>query len=377
MRNLLFLIVVIANALTQTKANELNDTLHTPTDSLKRNFRFELRKPYIGWEVMGPSNLVAFTYQQQFLRLGKYSYLDLQLLCNNLNNYLIENFTYDPDEEINVKNHGTYKLLFYLTERNRIFRWLNLELSAGFYYYQDWTYNLNTSYFRNNDSLHLILKGSLNINLSKNTCLKFNVNRIFLKDKDDFIDVPLLMTNRTSYSLSLLFSFYSFFKKKEENETTYAFKNNQIFLNFTKMQLGYERVLFRYHDLNMSASLATHAIPFKRYGEYSNKKGWHTLSDAMINFNYSLNKKLYSFIGLGTFYNYITYYVLNDQFNMHTYGFRSNIGLACKLNKRMAVKLAYTPYITKDININIENMDYFVFIRQYKLNLILSYSFGK
>jgi len=381
MRNLLFLLVVIANALTQTKAKELNDTLLTPTDSLKRNFRFELSKPYIGWEVMGPSNLVALTYQQQFLRLGKYSFVDLQMLINNRN--IIWEKIAESDPVYYEDNYRTNKFAIYLLQRNTLLKRLSISVGLGYLHYQDFGYVIERSgwdkqtinvYSHSEQNDFVILKGSLSVNFSRNVLLSLNMNHIFDNQK---ALIPYLDLKYNNYSLSLLFSFYSFFKKKEENETPFAFKNNQIFLNFTKMQLGYERVLFRYHDLNMSASLATHAIPFKRYGEYSNKKGWHTLSDAMINFNYSLNKKLYSFIGLGTFYNYITYYVLNDQFNMHTYGFRSNIGLACKLNKRMAVKLAYTPYITKDININIENMDYFVFIRQYKLNLILSYSFGK
>ena len=82
-------------------------------------------------------------------------------------------------------------------------------------------------------------------------------------------------------------------------------------------------------------------------------------------------------MGIGGSYNYITYYVLDDMYHMQTYGLRSNIGVAVKLTNNLSLKLAYTPYIIKDFDINIENMEYFKFFRQYKLNAMISYGFGK
>ncbi|GAB4453645.1 MAG: hypothetical protein Fur0028_09120 [Bacteroidales bacterium] len=377
MRNLFFSILVITNVLTQTNAKELNDSLHTTTDSLKSNFRFEFRKPFIGWEILGPSNLVALTYQQQFLRLGKYSFVDLQMLINN-RNILLETITH-WDPEYRQEHYRTNKFAIYLLQRNTLLsNHLSFSIGLGYLHYQqfgfliergEWDNRITNVYTLEEQNDFVILKGVLSINLSRNILLNFNINHIFDNHK---ALIPYMNLKDNNYSLSLLFSFN---KKNKENETTYAFKNNQLFINLTKLQLGYERVLFRYHDLNMSVSIAAHAIPFKRFGEYSYKRGYETLTDAMVNINYSLNKKMYSFLGTGGFYNYVSYYVLDDKFGMQTYGLRSNIGLAYKLNKRMAVKLAYTPYIIKDMDINIENMLNFAFIRQYKLNAILSYAF--
>jgi hypothetical protein len=72
-------------------------------------------------------------------------------------------------------------------------------------------------------------------------------------------------------------------------------------------------------------------IPFKRFGGYSYKAGWFILLDPMINFDYRLNDRLYSFVGIGGTLNDISYYVLNDKYNKYTYGLRSQIGLGYKL----------------------------------------------
>lgn len=150
--------------------------------------------------------------------------------------------------------------------------------------------------------------------------LSLNINHIFDNQK---ALIPYMDLKDNNYSLTLLFGFN---QKNVENTNPCGFIKNQLFFNLTKMQLGYERFLFNRNDYNVSAGIATTSIPFKRYGEYSDKYGWFTLSDAMVNFNYSLNAKMYSFVVAGMFLNYITYYVLSNQYKMQTYGFGSNMG---------------------------------------------------
>jgi len=380
MKKIFFLMVLLFIACFFTYAGNLTDTTATPSDSIRKKLGFEFEKPFIGWELLGPSNLIALTYQQQFMRLGKKSYIDIQMLINN-RNILLEKYT-EWDPEYDQQNYRTNKFAIYLVQRNSIFKRFGISIGLGYLHFQEWGYDIvregwdnhiSKVYYSSAQNDFVIFKGTLSVNLSRNLLLSLNVNHIFDNHK---ALIPYMDLKDNNYSLTILFGFNKKDPKANE-EKIYGFIKNQLFFNATKLQLGYERFLLNRPDYNVSASIATHAIPFKRYGEYSNKKGYETLTDAMVNFNYSLGAKTYSFMGIGGSYNYITYYVLDDMYHMQTYGLRSNIGVAVKLTNNLSLKLAYTPYIIKNFDINIENMEYFKFFRQYKLNAMISYGFGK
>ena len=361
----IFFILVVS---VRVNALEFNDSIKNRVDSIRDYPRFKFAKPYIGWEVWGPSNYLALTYQQQFMQLSKNSFLDLQILINN-RNILLQKYSYLGTY---VDVHKIHKFAIYLIEQNKISKCLNGGIGLGYLHYQEILLVSRENWTKNKQDDLVILKGIFSVNVCRNFLVNLNVNYIFF-DKHwdlpyDFFIIPI------NFSYSFLFGFN---KKNEENINNVKFENNQLFINLTKLQLGYERFLLNRNDYNVSISFASSFIPYKRYGEFSYKYGWFTLADAMVNFNYLLTKKTYSFVGIGGTFNYITYYVLNDKYDMHTYGLHSQIGLGFKLGKHLGFKLFYTPYITGDFNINIEGMNRFYFIREYKLNLSLFYSFGK
>lgn len=361
--SLFFCIVVIINLSDRLCAKVIDRSINNSMDSIANNFKFELKKPYIGLEFFGPSYVVAISYHQQLFQFRKNSFFDLQMNINNRNILLETIQTRLTEENYIIQHYRTHKFAIFFLGRFSLYKPISLSLGLGYLNFQHFKF-----YDYKVQSDFVILKGSLMINISRNYIISLNAHHIFNR-KEPMIEHPL-----TNFSLSLLVGF----NKKDEKanyEKVYGFKKNQLFLNLTKAQLGYERFLLNRQDYNVSTSIAFHIIPFKRFGEYSYKRGYETLIDGMINFNYSLGAKTYSFAGLGAFLNHVSYYVLGDKFQMQTYGLRSNIGLAFKLNEHLAFKLAYTPYITKVFDVNIENLERFMFFRQYKLNAIVSYSF--
>ena len=335
-------------------------------DSVKGYPRFRLARPYIGWEIWGPSYYLPLTYQQQFMQLNECSFFDLQVLMNNRNILgSIEDLFFYYDAYMR-----THKFALYLIERNRICKPVSLSFGLGYLHYQffkieDATVNYQRDF--------VILKGILSFHVSRNFLIHITVNHI-TDASEDGVDDYMLLSHPTNIGVSLLFGFN---KKNEEKSSDAKFEKNEVFFNFTKLQLGYERFLLQRNDFNVSVSMGGTFIPFKRFEEYSYKAGWFILLDPMMNFDYRLSNKLYSFVGIGGTWNDISYYVLNDKYNKYSYGLRSQIGLGYKLEDHWGIKLFYAPYITKHFDINIENMDRFRFLRDYKLNLSLVYSFGK
>ena len=362
MRHIIVFIVYVFFAVVPVKAEGFGFK-EAGGDSVKGYPRFKLAKPYIGWEIWGPSYYLPLTYQQQFIELNKSSFLDLQVLLNNRNILGdIEDYLWMRDDDyLRIKTH---KFAMLLIERNRICKPVSLSFGLGYLHYQ----NFKNSNYQND---YVIFKGILSFHVSRNFLVNITVNHI--NASEDEVD-NLSLFYPTNVSIGLLFGFN---KKNEEKSSDAKFGKNEVFFNFTKLQLGYERFLLPRNDFNVSVSVGGTFIPFKRFEDYSYKAGWFILLDPMINFDYRLNDRLYSFVGIGGTLNDISYYVLNDKYNKYTYGLRSQIGLGYKLEDHWGIKLFYAPYITKHFNINIEYMDRFRFLRDYKLNVSLVYSFGK
>jgi len=375
MRHIIVFIVYVFFAVVSVKAEGFGFK-EAGGDSAKGYPRFRLAKPYIGWEIWGPSYYLPLTYQQQFIELNKSSFLDLQVLMNNRNILgIIEDLFFYSDSYIR-----THKFALYLLERNRICKPVSLSFGLGYLHYQFFKiedeYHYNLEYEQdvvNHQRDFAILKGILSFHVSRNFLIHITVNHIINASEDD-VDDYMLLSHPTNISVGLLFGFN---KKNEERSSDTKFEKNEVFFNFTKLQLGYERFLLQRNDFNVSVSMGGTFIPFKRFEDYSYKAGWFILLDPMINFDYRLNDRLYSFVEIGGTLNDISYYVLNDKYNKYTYGLRSQIGFGYKLEDHWGIKLFYAPYITKHFDINIEYMDRFRFLRDYKLNLSLVYSFGK
>jgi len=374
MRHKIVFIVYVFFAVVSVKAEGLGFK-KAGGDSVKGYPRFKLAKPYIGWDALGLSKYLALTYQQQFIQLNKFSFLELQILLNNRNILGdIEDYLWMRDEDyLRTKAH---KFAMLLLERNRICKPVSLSFGLGYLHYQLFeVYHADYKEFvKTYQRDYVILKGILSFHVSRNFLINFTVNHINASEDELYKHLPLYFYYPTNVSVGLLFGFN---KKNEEKSSDAKFEKNEVFFNYTKLQLGYERFLLNRKDFNVSVSMGGTFIPFKRFGGYSYKAGWFILLDPMINFDYRLNDRLYSFVGIGGTLNDISYYVLNDKYNKYTYGLRSQIGLGYKLEDHWGIKLFYAPYITKHFDINIEYMDKFRFLRDYKLNVSLAYSFGK
>jgi hypothetical protein len=172
-------------------------------------------------------------------------------------------------------------------------------------------------------------------------------------------------------SLSLLFSFNN---KSEDTLKRVNFSKHELSFSLPKNQVGYEHVILNNRLYNFSVLFASSFIPFKRFGVYSYKLGFYSITDMALLLNYSLGKYVYSFAGIGIYSNLFNFTVLNDRFNQFSYGYRSQVGFSFLLSNHVRLKLYYTPYIYKKVNINIENMDNFAFQRYYKLNVGLAYT---
>jgi hypothetical protein len=140
MRITLTSLIFILNVFTQVNAIEKKDTVKTQIDSISHYPKFIFRKPYIGWEILGPSNLLPLTYQQQFLQLGKKSFLDIQLLINN-RNILFETYT-DWDPVYEQQHYRTHKFALYLMQRNILLKRLSLSIGLGYLHFQDYRYEI-------------------------------------------------------------------------------------------------------------------------------------------------------------------------------------------------------------------------------------------
>ena len=144
------------------------------------------------------------------------------------------------------------------------------------------------------------------------------------------------------------------FRIGNKKSSTYSFRSNEISYNIFKTQLSYERHLFKESPVNISVGTGFTAIPFKRYGKNSYKYGWFYSPSALFSINYSLSDKMFTFVGIRADYYRLNYYIFDEKFQINTYGMRSVIGFGFKLYKNIALKIAYTPYIFKNINPNLE-----------------------
>ena len=369
MKHIMVFIVFAFFAGVQVKAKGV-DFDEVRGDSVRGYPRFRLAKPYIGWEGPGPSKYLALSYQQEIMQLNKFSFLDLQVLMNNSNilGIIDDPLTYDGDNYYT----RTHKFAMFLIERNKIFKSLSVSCGLGYIFYQGFEIWYREKIVKKSLYAFLIFRGTLTYNVSRNFLINLSANYVFTSEdnKIRYLDIwePI------NFSVGLQFGFN---KKKEESNREERFKRNEIFFNFTKLQLGYERFLLDGRDYNVSMSIGGTTIPFRRFGEYSYKVGWFTLVDGMVNFDVRLKRKLYSFVGVGGTLNNVSYYVLNDKYSKITYGLRSQIGLSFKLSDHVGFKLFYAPYIVKYFNVNIERMNSFLFLREYRLNLSMYYSFGK
>ncbi len=372
MKRFVVLAVIFVFSMVASSGRAMGGNL--PADSSRQYFKFQLKKPYIGFEFKAPSSMFMFAYQQEFFTIAKRSFMDLQIELNN-KNLLLHNQMWIYAEEKTLNNNDAYKTSLFLLQRNDLFKWLSISVGIGFQYYQDWYfYNIYENnhynfYSGNSQNNFLIFKSIISLKPTKN--IMFNVNANFY----DFFKAldPYIGSTFNNISYSLLFGFNG----KRTGINTFTFNKRQLFFNFMKQQVGYEHFIYLNNTSALSGSIASTIIPFKRYSYYSDKFGIYTLTDGMINFNYSLSDMAYSFVGAGMFYNYISYYVLSSRFDISTYGVRTNLGIAVSLTPLITLKIAYTPYYWKNINLNVENMDWFKFHRYYKLNLHLAYSFGK
>lgn len=343
-------------------------------DTVRNYPRFEIYKPNIGFDIGGPSCILALHYQQPFAKLSSKNVLALDMLYNN-NNLLLESYyIYDPEQLYNLKNHGTYKFASYLTWQHFFTRWLFTEISTGGIYYQYWIFSFNThwsgKHFKDINEFYPNIRASLGIKPLRNFTVKYTLNKLLKEDYEDLFCMTI-GESKFAGSLSLLFSFN---KKSNDTLKRINFWKHQLSFSLPKNQLCYEYVFLNNRLYNFSALFASSFIPFKRFGVYSYKLGFYSVSDIALLLNYSLGKYVYSFAGMGVYSNLVNYTVLNDRFNQFSYGYRSQVGFSFLLSNHLRLKLYYSPYIYKKVNINIENMDHFAFQRFYKLNIGLAYA---
>jgi len=383
MKKIIILLVFTFNVLAQIDAKEYTDSIHNPADTIKGYPRFELNKPFIGWEIWGPSNILALTYQQQLIKLGSSSFIDFNLIVNNetyishsmeYNQYSLFLNDYRDDDE-----WGVSKTALYLLFRKQLSKRISIELGLGYLHFQDWGFLKVTEgfpihivdiYKHNYINDNALFRASFTLRAAKSILFKFNLHNIIQYEKD-FIPFTIVGVGKINASLSLLYGF----NNVSSSDESYHFKKNQFFFNLTKLQYGYEHYFLNSDKYNISASIGITSFPFKRYGEYSYKRGWYLNPEVLLNFNYALNSKLYSFIGVGSYYHYVSFSVLDQIYNQKSYGFKTNLGLAFNINENLLLRIAYSPYYQKDININFEYMDRFKFLRQNKVNLSIAYSF--
>lgn len=325
-----------------------NDTIQfhyqlQKNDTIRKYPRFEIYKPIVGFDIGGPSCILALHYQQPFAKLSSKNVLALDMLYNN-NNLLLESYyIYDPEQLYNLKNHGIYKFASYLTWQHSFTRWLFTEISAGGIYYQYWIYSFNThwsgKHFKDINEFYPNIRASLGIIPLRNFTVKYTLNILLKEDYEDLFCMTI-GESKFAGSLSLLFSFN---KKSEDTLKRKNFSKHQLSFSLPKNQLGYEYVFFNNRLYNFSALFASSFIPFKRYGVYSYKLGFYSVSDVALLFNHSLGQYVYSFAGLGIYSNLVSYTVLNDRFYQFSYGYRSQVGFSFLLSNHLRLKFYYSP----------------------------------